>query len=64
MDYLYKIVRFYSNGGKRTIKTGLTLVQCERYCNSSESSWSTCRKYVNRKRTKRIGPWIDGYYRE
>ena len=60
----WKIVRFYSNGRRRTLRGGLSIEECNRHCNSSESSWSTCRKYVNRKRTERFGPWFDGYYRE
>ena len=64
MDYLYKIVRFYYDGGIRTIKTGLTLEQAQKHCSDPEHSSSTCRKAINKRRTERLGYWFDDYYRE
>jgi hypothetical protein len=58
---MYKIIRFYLNGGKRTIATRLTLEQAQAHCEDPETSSKTCKKYVNRKRTENKGPWFDGY---
>jgi hypothetical protein len=60
---MYKIVRMYfrSDVSDRTIKTGLTLEEAQKHCRNPETSSSTCRKWVNRKRTDRLGPWFDGF---
>lgn len=57
----YKIVRFYFKGGSRVIVRGLTLEEAQQHCQDPETSSSTCTKYHNRQRTKRLGPWFDGY---
>ena len=57
----YKIIRFFFNGGKRVIKRGLTLEEAQRHCSDPETSSSTCKLAVNRRRTKARGPWFDGY---
>lgn len=60
---MYKIVRMYFSNDvfDRTIKTGLTLDEAKAHCRDPETSSQTCKKYVNRKRTERFGPWFDGY---
>lgn len=58
---MYKIVRSYFRGGKRTIKTGLTLEEAQAHCNNPETSSKTCTTYAGRKRTRERGPWFDGY---
>jgi len=58
---MYKVVRFYFRGGKRTIKTGLTEEQAQKHCEDPETSSSTCTNPAGRARTKRLGPWFDGY---
>ncbi len=58
---MYKIVRMYFNGSKRTISTGLTLQEAQEHCKSPESSSTTCTTVAGRARTKRMGPWFDGY---
>ena len=60
----YKIVRGYFKGGRRVVKTGLTLEEAQKHCNDPETSSSTCRKSANVKRTQQRGPWFDGYERE
>jgi len=59
----YKIVRrfFNSNIRKRTLATGLTLEEAQEYCNNLETSSSTCKRADNVRRTKKYGPWFDGY---
>ena len=58
---MYKIIRFYFNGGSRTIKTGLTLEEARAHCNDPETSSSTCTRPDRKRITRRNGPWFDGY---
>ena len=58
---MYKVIRFYFNGGSRTVKSGLTLEQVQAHCQSIESSSRTCRGSKAKARTKSRGPWFDGY---
>lgn len=59
----YRIVRMYFSDDipSRTIKRGLTLEQAQAHCNDPETSSSTCTNKTGRARTRRIGPWFDGY---
>ena len=59
----YKIIRFYFNrpGYRRTIARGLTLEEAQRHCSDPETSSSTFKLPVNRRRTRQQGPWFDGY---
>jgi hypothetical protein len=59
----YKIVRFYFKrpGYRRTINPRVTLEEAQAHCKDPESSSSTCDRPINRRRTKRQGPWFDGY---
>ena len=63
---LYKIVRFYKDAypNKRTIAHGLSLEQAQAWCKDPETSSSTCTKPHNVRRTRRMGPWFDGYTEE
>lgn len=58
---MYSIVRFYSGARSRVIQRGLTLEQAQAHCADPETSWSTCTKHAGRARTRRVGPWFDGY---
>ena len=58
---MYRIVRMYFKGGRRVIKSGLTLEQAQAHCQDPETSSSTCTKARNVQRTKARGPWFDGY---
>lgn len=60
---MYKIVRHYSNKNisRRTIERGLTLKEAQDHCRDPESHSDTCKKPHNKRRTKRLGPWFDGY---
>lgn len=60
----YKIIRMYQQGGRRTINTGLTLEQAQEHCGDPETSSSTCTKAAGKARTRRMGPWFDGYEQE
>lgn len=59
----YAIVRHYQNAGirRRTILTGLTLQEAQAHCNDPETSSSTAKGKVARERTRKCGPWFDGY---
>jgi hypothetical protein len=62
----YKIVRMYFSDDHptRTIKRGLTLEAAQAHCNDPETSSSTCTGSIGRARTRRLGPWFDGYTEE
>lgn len=63
---MYEIVRHYFDASinKRVIKRGLTLAEAQAHCNDPETSSSTCTNPVGKRRTRRIGPWFDGYRRQ
>jgi len=58
---MYKIVRMYLHGSKRTIASGLTLEQVQAHCQDPETSSRTCKGSKARRRTRERGPWFDGY---
>src|SRR3989304_5789146 len=59
----YKIVRMYQDRDIRskTIRTGLTLKEAQEHCQDPETSSRTCTSSAGKARTKRCGPWFDGY---
>jgi hypothetical protein len=63
---MYKIIRFYFNSSipNRTIQTGLTLEQAQHHCSDPNSSYKTCTTKTGKSRTKKIGPWSDGYTKQ
>lgn len=60
---MYTIIRFYKDHypRRRVIARGLSLEQAQAHCHDPETSSSTCKKPHNVRRTKRLGPWFDGY---
>jgi hypothetical protein len=60
----YKIVRFFQKHPRRTVKRGLTLAEAQAHCQDPETSSVTCKKPENKRRTKKFGPWFDGYEME
>ena len=58
---MYKVVRHYLNGGRRTIKKHLTEAEAQAHCKNPETSSSTAKGAAARKITARMGPWFDGY---
>jgi hypothetical protein len=61
----YKIVRFYFHEArKRTVARGLTLAQAEAHCKDKETSSRTATSKTAKARTRRKGPWFDGYTKE
>ncbi len=61
---MYKIVRHYQHGNKRTILKGLTLEEAQKHCNDPETSSRTATSAAAKRRTREKGPWFDGYTRE
>ncbi len=60
-----KIVRFYFKGSrKRTLERGVSLEYAQAHCLDPETSYVTCTKPHNKRRTKKHGPWFDGWYYE
>jgi hypothetical protein len=58
---LYKIVRLYANGGRKTLKSGLYLSEVQEHCKGPEASSSTCVTAAKRRITRLRGDWFDGY---
>ena len=62
---MYNIVRMYfdapSGIRKRVIQTHLTLEEAQEHCKDPETSSSTCTSAAGKARTRRMGPWFDGY---
>ena len=60
----YRVVRFYFNRPRyrRTILDHVTLEQAQAHCQDPETSSRTCTLPANTRRTRRLGPWFDGYY--
>jgi hypothetical protein len=59
----YNIVRFYfkANIRRRVIAERLTLEEAQQHCSDPETSSSTCTSKTGKDRTRRVGPWFDGY---
>lgn len=62
----WKIVRFYQDPAipARTIRRRVTLEEAREWCRDPETSYSTCRLARGKDRTRRLGPWFDGYTEE
>lgn len=60
---MYDVVRFYFNrpGYRRRILTRVTLEEAQRHCSDPESSSTTATGKDAKARTRRQGPWFDGY---
>lgn len=57
----YRIVRFYSDGGRRVLRTNVTVDEAKAWCLSPESSCQTCTTPWKRRYTARVGKWFDGW---
>ena len=62
---MYRIVRhFFRSGRKLTVRRLALLGDAQAHCKNPESSSRTATKAEGRKRTRRSGPWFDGYTEE
>ena len=65
----YRVVRFFRDhpnglnrsGRRNTVIARCTLAEAQAHCQDPETSSSTCKLPVNMARTRRCGPWFDGY---
>lgn len=58
----WEVVRhFFRSNRKQVVAVFLTEEQAQRWCSDPETSSSTCKGKVGRARTRRSGPWFDGY---
>jgi hypothetical protein len=64
MSDTYKVVRYYFNGKKYTVQTGMTLEEAQEHCLDPETSSKTATSAAARRRTRKEGPWFDGFTRE
>lgn len=66
MSRSYKILRFFASPDleTKTCHTGLTLEEVQKHCQDKESSSMTCTTSIGRARTRKMGPWLDGYTAE
>jgi hypothetical protein len=60
----YKIIRLYFKKGSRVISTGLTLEEAQAHCANLNASSQTCTDAKGTARTRKHGPWFDGYEKE
>jgi hypothetical protein len=61
-DKPYRVVRMYRDRpGRRTIIQRCTLEEAQAHCRDPETSSSTCTTTEGKRRTRRLGPWFDGY---
>ena len=62
----YKVVRFYKEEhvANQTLLTGLTQEQAQAHCKNPETDSATARSTAGVDRTRRLGPWFDGYEEE
>ena len=62
---MYKIVRGYQNSyRKQTIQKNMTLEEAQAHCRDPETSSSTCTSAAGKARTRKLGPWFDGYTKQ
>lgn len=61
----YKIIRFYQGDTRNpTVLRGLTLEEAQEHCSDPETSSSTATNRAATRRTKKNGPWFEGYMKE
>lgn len=46
---------------RRVVKTVRTLEEAQAHCSDPETSSRTCTSRAGVERTRRYGPWFDGY---
>lgn len=60
-NYNCAIVRIYPDmKTERTLRTYVSYIHAQEHVTNPESSWQTCSKPANVRRTKQIGRWFDG----
>lgn len=58
----YRIVRhFFRSNRKVTVFDRLTLAEAQEHCRNPESSSRTATSKEGKARTRKSGPWFDGF---
>lgn len=58
----YKIVRHFMRSNRKLVLfTNQTLAMAQSWCGDPETSSRTCTSAEGKARTRRCGPWFDGY---
>ena len=61
----YKIIRGFRDSRRRiTIARNLSLEEAQAHCRDPQTSSTTCTSATGRARTRKMGPWFDGYERD
>jgi len=58
---MYNIIRFWANGARRVVDIGLTLEQAQSHCKDPQTNSETCTNKAGKDRTRKTGPWFDGF---
>jgi hypothetical protein len=58
------IYRFYARHDREFVKTVDTLEEAQEHCADAETSSTTCTGSEEQERTRAMGPWFEGYYRD
>ena len=59
---MWKVVRHFQRSGRKlTIRRFALLADAQAHCRNPETSSTTATSAAARKRTRRSGPWFDGY---
>jgi hypothetical protein len=60
----YKVIRLFFNGPNKVLLKGLTLADAQEFCSEANSSSRTTTSKEGKERTKKYGPWFNGYTEE
>jgi hypothetical protein len=68
MAETYRLVRFYQRDPqdltREVLAEGQTFDQVREHCNDPETASVTCTTDEGRERTRKCGPWFEGFERE
>jgi hypothetical protein len=65
MSDSYKIVLFYEGDHPtEKVRSGLTLEEAQAHCKDSNTTSRTCTTAAGRARTRKHGPWFEGFTKE
>lgn len=64
VEETYSLIRFYQDGDREVIATGLSLDEAQQVCRDPESASSTCTDAEGTARTAEKGAWFVGYNTE
>lgn len=62
-EEMVEIVRFYADGYPAEVIAECTLAGAKEHCENPETSSQTCTTQEGLLRTRKKGPWFDGWRR-